>query len=208
ARLSRSVGCLDTAPTSPVGSSIRPRSTLSGTSDRSLLEVDAHHGAAECWATDFCEPGGSEDADVPDVQLTPGNVLAALRDHWIALQRTGSAFAHEVHGEARQRIADAAATEPRARDKARHSPDARVGSIIRSLPPRHAAEKRIGGSRFHVAPPGGLTAHVGDKAARGGRPRMFAIGLLAQHVGPFPVVARPRVPPQLEALALATPPVT
>jgi hypothetical protein len=141
------------------------------------LEVDAHNGAAEGWAADLREAGGGEDADVADVQLAPGDVLAVLGDHRVALQGTGSALACEVYGSARKRIADAAATEPCAGDKARHGPDAGVGSVLLSLAPGHAAEIRIGGARLHVAPAGGLTVDIGDKAARRDRSWMTAIGL-------------------------------
>ena len=48
-------------------------------------------------------------------------------DHRVALEGTGAAFPGEVDGGARERTADAAASETRAGDEAGHGPDAGVG---------------------------------------------------------------------------------
>src|SRR5438067_835770 len=89
-----------------------PAGTVRECHPNAVLEVNAHHSAAECWATDLSEPGRSEDVEVADVQLAPGHILSALGDHGIALQRTGSALTGEVNRSACKRIAQAAAAEP------------------------------------------------------------------------------------------------
>jgi hypothetical protein len=61
---------------------------------------------------------------------SPGDLLPGLPDHRVALERTSAAFPREVDSRARQRSADPAAPEGRARDEAGHSPDAGVGLVL------------------------------------------------------------------------------
>src|SRR3990170_2677519 len=97
---------------------------------RSRPEVDAHHDAAQGRPTDLGEPGGGEDAAAADVELSPGDLLAGLRDHRVALESTGAALPREVDSGARERVADAAAAISRADDEAGHGPDRVVGLVL------------------------------------------------------------------------------
>ncbi len=51
---------------------------------------------------DLREAGGLEDAPAADVDLAPGDLLAGLRDHRVALEGAGAAFPGEVDGGARE----------------------------------------------------------------------------------------------------------
>ena len=62
----------------------------------SVREVDPHHHAPRARAADLGESGISEDLTAADVQLTPGDLLAGLRDHWVCLQCAGAALPGEV----------------------------------------------------------------------------------------------------------------
>jgi hypothetical protein len=57
------------------------------------------------------KPGGGKDAAAADVELTPGDVLARLGEHRIALQGARTPVSGEVDGGACERVADAPAVE-------------------------------------------------------------------------------------------------
>ena len=107
-------------------------------SSSACLEVDAHHDPAEGRPTDLGEAGGGEDAAAADMELSPGDLLAWLRAHRVALEGTGAALSREVDGGVRELAADAAAPEARARDEAGHGPDAVVGLVLRLARPGDA----------------------------------------------------------------------
>ena len=85
------------------------------------------------------EAGGVEDAAVADEHLVPRDLLAGLRDHRVALDRAGTAFAREVRGRLRERVGDASMPESLANEEAGHRPD--VGSALSSLRPSHGTRK-------------------------------------------------------------------
>ena len=79
---------------------------------------------------DLGESGCLEDAAAPDVELSPGDVLAGLCDHRIALERACTTFPRELDGGAGERVADTAAPIARARDEAGNRPDGVVRLVL------------------------------------------------------------------------------
>ena len=131
-------------------------------------------------------PAAAKTLRLPTWSSTAHDLLPGLRDHRIALERTGAALAGEADGGVRERTADAAAAEARAGDEARHGPHAVVGLVLRPPLPRDAGleqQARVGGARLDRAPAGGLAVEVGDEAARRARPGMAAVGLRAEPEG-------------------------
>src|SRR5262249_49233747 len=84
------------------------------------------------------EPGGGEDAAAAHVELVPGDRLAGLRDHRVALERTGAATPGEVDGGPCERGADAPASEPGASEDAGHRPDGVVALVLPAALPGDA----------------------------------------------------------------------
>src|SRR3990172_3497929 len=178
-------------------------------SSSACLEVDAQHDPAEGRPTDLGEAGGGEDAAAADMELSPGDLLAWLRAHRVALEGTGAALSREVAGGVRELAADAAAPEARARDEAGHGPDAVVGLVLRSARPGDAGleqQARVAGARLDRAPADGLAVEVGDEAARRARLRVTTVGLRAEPEGQLLGANRgPRLPGlHLVPLALAS----
>jgi hypothetical protein len=106
--------------------------------------------------TDLGEPGVGEDAAAADMELSPGDLLAGLRDHRVALEGAGAAVPGEVDDGARESTADATATEARAGDEAGRGPNAVIGLVLRSARPGNTAEAHVGRARLDRAPAGGL----------------------------------------------------
>ena len=104
--------------------------------------------------TDLGETGVGEDAAAADMELSPGDLPAGLRDHRVALERAGASVPREVDGGTRKCTADAATAEAGAGDEAGHRPHALVGLVFRSALPGNAsleqeARVRVRGSTAH-----------------------------------------------------------
>ena len=155
---------------------------------------------------DLGEPGVGEDAATADMELPPGDLLARLRDHRVALEGAGAAVPNEVDGCARERAADATAAEARAGKEAGRGPNAVIGLVLRSARPGNPAEAHVGRTRLDRAPAHGLAVEVRDEAARRVCGGLTAPGLFTQPVGAFldrRGIAVPLRAPDLEALAPA-----
>ena len=72
---------------------------------RALLEVDAHHGAAEGRSADLRDPGGDRRCCRGRRGARPTEHPSARGNHRIALERRRSALAREVHGGVGERVA-------------------------------------------------------------------------------------------------------
>src|SRR5262249_54996720 len=115
-----------------------------------------------------------------DVQLLGDHVLG---DDRIGLDGPGPARAGEADRGVGERAADPAPAEARAREQARHRPDAGVGLVLVATLPRHAKDARpalVVAARLDGAPPGGLAVEIGDQPARAPRGRVTAFRLLVQ----------------------------
>src|SRR4029079_57456 len=156
---------------------------------------------------DLLVSGVGEDAPAPDVELTPGDVLPGLGEHWVALDGAGATLPGEVDGCARQRPADAATAVPGTRCEADDRPDAVVGRVLVAALPRdrRAPQARKGGPGLDGAPAHGLSVEVRDESARRRRAGKPAVRLLLESLHALrdvrPALLRPVA--VLELLALA-----
>ena len=90
--------------------------------------------------------------------------VARLGEHRVGLERASPAFAREVDGRPRERVADAAAPESRAGEDAGHRPHARRRSCPRIGPPMGRG-RREGGPRT----PGAARRRTSRRVRRRGR---------------------------------------
>jgi hypothetical protein len=114
---------------------------------------------------DLGEPGVGENAAAADMELTPGDLLPGLRDHRVALERTGTPLTGEVDGSARERTADTSPPEARAGDETGRRPDAFVGLVFRSARPGDTAQAHVGGAGLDRAPADRLAVEVRQESA-------------------------------------------
>src|SRR6476659_7664574 len=76
-------------------------------------EVDPHHDSSTGGSTDLEETGVGEGITAADIEFTPGELLSGQRDHRVALDGAGAAFAREVDGRPGEYAADTTAPEAR-----------------------------------------------------------------------------------------------
>src|SRR5262249_39139397 len=87
-------------------------------------EFDAHEDAPLRRPAQLAEAGGDEGAVRADVQFAPGDLLASVRDHRIALERARSPFAGIGHRGGGKLVREPGAAELGAHDEAGQRPHA------------------------------------------------------------------------------------